>query len=116
MTSITFKATLGTIQYDPKKGEAKIQLIGHSHVPLDKLSYLSPDGEPVSVTLESDQTKIETFSLDIPEGIAELQIVEKEKESVKWGTRDEKLQETHEPEPSGQIADEFAEDLDGKEQ
>ena len=66
MTSITFKALLDSVRFDKKKGEVKIQLICASHVSLDTLTTIAPTDEPIKVTLESAQTKIEGFPI-VPE-------------------------------------------------
>jgi hypothetical protein len=58
MSTITFKALINDIHYDPKKGTLKIQLIAANYVSLDKLATLGPQDENVQVTLESEQTKI----------------------------------------------------------
>ena len=58
MSSITFKALIDGVHFDPKKGTVKIQLIAASHVSIDKLTTLGPRDESVQVTLESAQTKI----------------------------------------------------------
>ena len=63
MTSITFKALLDSVRFDKKKGEVKIQLICASHVSLDTLTTIAPTDEPIKVTLESAQTKIEGFPI-----------------------------------------------------
>jgi hypothetical protein len=58
MSTITFKALINDIHYDPKKGTLKIQLIAANYVSLDKLATLGPQDENVQVTLESAQTRI----------------------------------------------------------
>jgi hypothetical protein len=58
MSTITFKALINDIHYDPKKGTLKIQLLADNYVSLDKLATLGPHDENVKVTLESAQTKI----------------------------------------------------------
>ena len=63
MTSIIFKALLDSVRFDKKKGEVKIQLICASHVSLDTLTTIAPTDEPIKVTLESAQTKIEGFPI-----------------------------------------------------
>ena len=63
MTSIIFKALLDSVRFDKKKGEVKIQLICASHVSLDTLTTIAPTDEPIKVTLESAQTKIEVFPI-----------------------------------------------------
>jgi len=63
MSSLTFKALIDGVRFDPKKGALKIQLIAASHVSMDKLTTLGPSDESIRVTLESEQTEIETFPL-----------------------------------------------------
>lgn len=58
MSSLTFKALIDGVHFDPKKGAVKIQLIAASHVSMDKLISLGPADESVKITLESAQTKI----------------------------------------------------------
>jgi hypothetical protein len=58
MSTITFKALINDIHYDPKKGTLKIQLIAANYVSLDKLATLGPQDENVQVTLESAQTRL----------------------------------------------------------
>jgi hypothetical protein len=58
MSTITFKALINDIHFDPKKGTLKIQLIAANYVSLDKLATLGPQDENVSVTLESAQTRL----------------------------------------------------------
>jgi beta-lactam-binding protein with PASTA domain len=53
-----FQAVIDGVQFDPKKGEVKLVLIGASHVSLDELTTLSPKGETIQVTLESEQPRI----------------------------------------------------------
>jgi hypothetical protein len=59
MSTITFKALINDIHYDPKKGTLKIQLIAANYVSLDKLATLGPQDENVQVTLESAQTRLD---------------------------------------------------------
>jgi hypothetical protein len=59
MSSLTFKAVIGGVHVDPKKGIVKIQLEATSYVSLDELTTLGPQDESVKITLESEQTKIE---------------------------------------------------------
>ena len=66
MSSLTFKALIDGVHFDPKKGAVKIQLIATSHVSMDGLTSLGPADESVRITLESAQTKIEVFPL-VPE-------------------------------------------------
>ena len=58
MSSVTFKALIDGVHFDPKKGAVKIQLIATSYVSMDKLTSLGPADESVRITLESAQTKI----------------------------------------------------------
>ena len=58
MSSLTFKALIDGIHFDPKKGALKIQLIATSYVNMDKLITLGPSDESLNITLESAQTKI----------------------------------------------------------
>jgi len=58
MSSLTFKALIDGVHFDPKKGAMKIQLIATSNVSMDKLTSLVPADESVKITLESAQTKI----------------------------------------------------------
>ena len=66
MSTLTFKALIDGVHFDPKKGAVKIQLIATSHVSMDKLTSLGPADESVRITLESAQTKI-TASPLVPE-------------------------------------------------
>lgn len=63
MSALTFKAVIGGVHFDPKKGIAKIQLEATSYVSLDALTTLQPQDESIRVTLESEQTTIEDFAL-----------------------------------------------------
>ena len=59
MSSLTFKALIDGVHFDPKKGAVKIQLIATSHdVSIDTLTSLGPADESVKITLEGAQTKI----------------------------------------------------------
>lgn len=58
MSSLTFKALIDGVHFDPKKGAVKISLIATSHVSMDKLTSLGPADESVRIILESAQTKI----------------------------------------------------------
>jgi len=113
MSSIIFKALIDSVHYDPKKGSVKIQLIGASHVSLDKLTTLAPKDEPVSVTLESAQTKIEVFPLAPPEDISEPSEGGEEEIipelSATYAPSEEELNEP------GQL-DKFTEEPDGEEE
>lgn len=66
MSSITFKALIDGVHFDPKKGTVKIPLVATSYVSMDKLVTLGPQDESVRVTLESEQTEIESFPLVPP--------------------------------------------------
>jgi hypothetical protein len=68
MSTITFKALINDIHFDPKKGTLKIQLIAANYVSLDKLATLGPQDENVKVTLESAQTKINELAPGPAEG------------------------------------------------
>ena len=68
MSSVTFKALIDGVHFDPKKGTVKIQLVVSSHVSIDKLTTLGPGDETVRVTLDSPQTKIEDVGLPIKIG------------------------------------------------
>lgn len=96
MSSLTFKALIDSVHFDPKKGSVKIQLIGASHISLDKLTTLAPKDDPVSVTLESDQTKIGVFTPNSAEEMAEQRSEKEELEEI------------------CQIGDEFVEEPDGE--
>ena len=63
MRSLTFKALIDGVHFDPKKGALKIQLIATSHVSMDELTSLGPADESVRITLEGAQTKIDVFPL-----------------------------------------------------
>ena len=58
MSSLTFKALIDGVHFDPKKGVVKIQLIAASYVSMDRITSLGPGDESVKITLESAQTKI----------------------------------------------------------
>jgi len=58
MSALTFKAVIGSVHFDPKKGIVKIQLEATSHVSLDELTSLGPHDESIQVRLESEQTRI----------------------------------------------------------
>lgn len=60
MSTITFKALINDLHFDPKKGTLKIQLIAANYVSLDQLATLGPQDENVHVTLESAQTRLVT--------------------------------------------------------
>jgi len=104
MSTLSFKALIDSVHFDPKKGSVKIQLIGASHISLDKLTTLAPKDEPVSVTLESKQTKIDEHPLVPPEERGEQRI---ETEFPTYTPSEEELSEPGQP-------DEFVEDLDGE--
>lgn len=59
MSALTFKAIIGSVHFDPKKGIVKIQLEATSHVSLDELTSLGPHDESIRVRLESEQTRID---------------------------------------------------------
>jgi len=63
MSSLTFKALIDGVHFDPKKGALKIQLIATSHVSMDKLTTIGPHDESIRVILESEQTKIDAIPL-----------------------------------------------------
>lgn len=63
MSSLTFKALIDAVYFNPKKGAVKINLIASSHVSMDRLTTLSPSDKPIKITLESEQTKIDVFPL-----------------------------------------------------
>jgi predicted aconitase len=69
-----FKALIDGVHFDPKKGTVKIVLIGASHVSLDELTTIAPKDESILVTLESEQTKIEVFSLLEPGSLEERDV------------------------------------------
>jgi len=77
MSSLTFKALIDAVHFDPKKGVVKIQLVATSYVSMDKLTTLGPSDESIKVILESAQTKIASFPL-VPEAEAALE------EGGKW--------------------------------
>jgi len=58
MSALTFKAVIGGVHFDPKKGIVKIQLEATSYVSLDELTTLGPSDESIRVRLESEQTRI----------------------------------------------------------
>ena len=58
MSALTFKAVIGGVHFDPKKGIVKIQLEATSYVSLDELTSLGPHDKSIRVRLESEQTKI----------------------------------------------------------
>jgi hypothetical protein len=64
MSALTFKAVIGGVHFDPKKGIVKIQLEATSYVSLDELTSLGPHDESIRVRFESEQTKIEVFPLE----------------------------------------------------
>jgi hypothetical protein len=68
MSSLTFKAVIGAVHFDPKKGIVKIQLEATSYVSLDELTSLGPRDESVRITLESEQTRIDAPPLAPTEG------------------------------------------------
>ena len=78
MSSVTFKALIDGVHFDPKKGTVKIQLIAQSHVSIDKLTTLGPGDETVRVTLDSAQTKIEDVGVRIgpPQVTGDIQQLE----------------------------------------
>ena len=82
MSSLTFKALIDGVHFDPKKGAVKIQLIATSHVSMDTLTSLGPADESVKITLESAQTKIEVFPL-VPGTEAALDGSEKSAEELR---------------------------------
>jgi hypothetical protein len=59
MSKLTFKAVIGGVHFDPKKGTVKIQLEATSYVSLDELTTLGPQDESIRITLESEQTRID---------------------------------------------------------
>ena len=63
MSSLTFKAVIGAVHFDPKKGTVKIQLEATSYVSLDGLASLGPQDESIRITLESEQTRIDEHPL-----------------------------------------------------
>lgn len=58
MSALTFKAVIGGVHIDPKKGIVKIQLEATSYVPLDELTSLGPHDESIRVKFESEETRI----------------------------------------------------------
>jgi hypothetical protein len=80
MSTLTFKALIDGVHYDPKKGTLKIQLIAASHISIDRLTTLGPGDENVNVTLQSAQVKItdvgDPIELKEPDAIP--------KETEKW--------------------------------
>jgi hypothetical protein len=67
MSVIIFKALIGGVHCDPKKGLVKIQLEATSYVSLDKLTSLGPTDASITVTLESGPTMIEEDPIPLSE-------------------------------------------------
>ena len=67
MSTLTFKALIDAVRFDPKKGVLKISLTAATHVSMDQLTTLGPGDENIQVTLESAQTEISTYPL-VPKG------------------------------------------------
>jgi hypothetical protein len=101
MSTITFKALIDSVHFDPKKGTLKIQLIAASHVSIDRLTTLGPGDENVNVTLQSAQTKITDVGDSItltPEAVDAL-------EKAAGTLREDEVEEGEEGE--GEIITEF---------
>ena len=108
MSSLTFKALIGAVHVDPKKGTVKIQLEATSYVSLDELTTLGPRDESVQITLESEQTRIDVFPLVPTEGEpATPDAVGIDEEEAEWLKKAvDKLEEP------GEVVDETGEPLD----
>ena len=63
MSSMTFKALIDSVHFDPKKGVIKITLIAPSRMSMDQLITLAPSDETIQVRLESEQTKLDELPL-----------------------------------------------------
>ena len=63
MSSLTFKAFIDGVHFDPKKGVIKINLIAPSRMSMDQLITLAPSDETIQVRLESEQTKFDGLPL-----------------------------------------------------
>jgi hypothetical protein len=111
MSSLTFKAVIGAVHFDPKKGIVKIQLEATSYVSLDALTSLGPRDESVRITLESEQTRIDAPQLAPTEGVpAAPDAVGLDEEGAEW------LKKAADGlEESGGVVDEIGEPLDGEE-
>lgn len=97
-----FKALIDGVHFDPKKGAVKIALVAASHVSLDELTTLSPNDEPVLVTLESKQTKIEVFPLVPDDGDS---ITLDEEAAAKLRAAAEQLEESKEAAIDDELVD-----------
>lgn len=87
MSTLTFKAVIGGVHFDPKKGSVKIQLEATSYVSLDDLTTLGPRDESVRITIESPQSRlaVEAFPL-VPKigDPATPDVAKLDEDSVKW--------------------------------
>lgn len=108
MSTLTFKALIGAVHIDPKKGTVKIQLEATSYVSLDELTTLGPREESIRITLESEQTRIEVHPLVPTEGgIATSEAMGIDEEGAEWLKKAaDKLEEPEE------VVGETAEPLD----
>lgn len=84
-----FEAIIDGVHFDPKKGLVKIQLIAN-RVSLDELTTLSPKDESISVTLESDQTKIGVFTPNAIINEEAAENLKKAAERLREGSEEEK--------------------------
>jgi len=82
MNTLTFKARIDGLHFDPKKGVLKIQLTAVTHVSLDKITTLGPSDEVIQFTLESEQTKIDVLPLGATEPKDTEEEEEEEEEEV----------------------------------
>ena len=110
MRSLTFKALIDGVHFDPKKGALKIQLIATSHVSMDELTSLGPADESVKITLEGAQTNINVFPL-VPEA-EEDKIELNQKVTLEGGKSEKWLKEAAEKiaereKAEGEIVTEF---------
>jgi hypothetical protein len=108
MSSLTFKAVIGAVHFDPKKGIVKIQLEATSYVSLDELTSLGPQDESIRITLESEQTRIDEHPLAPTEGEpATTDAAGLDEEGAEWLKKAaDKLEEP------GRVVDETGEPLD----
>lgn len=98
MSTLTFKAVIDGIHYDPKKGVVKIQLVASSHVSIDRLVTLGPSDESIDVVLQSAQTKITDAGdpITIDKGGAEWREKAARESATEFPTEGDKLEEREE--------------------
>jgi hypothetical protein len=108
MSTLTFKALIGAVHIDPKKGTVKIQLEATSYVSVDELTTLGPREESVKITLESEQTRVDEHPLRPTEGeLATTDASGLGEEEAEWLKKTaDKLEEP------GEAVDETGEPLD----